>query len=137
MARLEWYCHYRCAGIDMGKQTDHIVTCAAQSVGAVQAALCVFDLPNDSIAFVEVVIVGRDTGNGDGYAAKRVAAFKQVAGTGALIGNQSDTAAPVASQALTAASFTLSISGATLSVNAAGVAGRTIDWYAIMKVQLN
>lgn len=121
----------------MGKQTDHIVTCAAQSVGATVAPLCSFDLPNDSIAFVEVVLVGRDTGNGDGYAAKRVAAFKQVGGTGALLGNQSDTVAPVASQALAAASFSLSIANATLSVSATGVAGRTIDWYAIMKVQLN
>lgn len=121
----------------MGKQTDHIVTCAAQSVGAAVAALCVYDLPNDCIAFIEVVIVGRDIGNGDGYSAKRVAAFKQVGGTGALIGNQSDTVAPVASQSLSAASFVLAISGATLSVNATGVAGRTIDWYAIMKVQLN
>jgi hypothetical protein len=121
----------------MGKQIDHTLTCAAQSVGAVQAALCTYDLPNDSVAYVELIVTGRDTGNGEGYTLKRMIAFKQVAGIGAQIGNASDTFAAVASQVLSAASVAISIVNATISVTATGVVGRTIDWYAVMKVQVN
>jgi hypothetical protein len=121
----------------MGKQTDHIVTCAGQTVGAVQAALCSYDLPNDCVALIEVALIGRDIGNGDGYVAKKVLAFKQVAGVGVQIGNTSDAFAPVASQALLAASVAATIASATISISATGIAGRTIDWYATLKVTFN
>lgn len=97
------------------------------TVGAVTTPILSITVPTNS-AFTMQIIVSGLADNNDALGGSAVATFKNIAGTVSIV-DILDFAFN-GDLSLVAGTFTVTAAGAVISVNAVGVAGRTINWGA-------
>ncbi len=105
---------------------------ATQTVGVQTKTIIPFTLLTDSVLTIQVIVSGRDAGNGDGIGGYCTATVKNEAGAASIVGGTVPDVLVSKDTSLATGTFTVGVTGAQFIVTVTGVAGRTINWDACL-----